>query len=174
MLTFKEVKETIEKYAQATAPLEREDKQAIAEVASQLGFSIPDPNCNCKDKYHDLIIKLQLWLRTHQDGFCHYEIAPGIVRKGSKGQNVYNLNLTDEEAEWLIENDPVAAKYIKRVLPDETDGPEEAKPDETDGSEEAKPDETDGPEELFTEGVPEEAKSEEPCKAKKVKKSKKG
>ena len=163
MLTFKEVKETIEKYAQVTAPLEREDKQAIAEVASQLGFSIPDPNCNCKDKYHDLVIKLQLWLRTHRDGFCHYEIAPGIVRKGSKGQNVYNLNLTDEEAEWLIENDPVAAKYIKRVLPDETDGPEETKPDENDG-----------PEELFTEGVPEEAKSEEPCKAKKVKKSKKG
>lgn len=172
MLTFKEVKETIEKYSQTTTPLEREDKQAIAEVAVQLGFSIPDPNCNCKDKYHDLIIKLQLWLRAHQDGFCHYEIAPGIVRKGSKGQNVYNLNLTDEEAEWLIENDPVAARYIKRILPDET---EETKPEETDGPEETKTDETDGPEELFTEGGPEGTKqSEQPCKAKKVKKSKKG
>ena len=163
MLKFQEVKETIEKYSQATTPLEREDKQVIAKVAVQLGFSTPDPNCNCKDKYHDLIIKLQLWLRTHQDGFCHYEIAPGIVRKGSKGQNVYNLNLTDEEAEWLLENDPVAAKYIKRILPDET---EEAK--ETD-----KVAENAGPEELFTAGGPEEAKPSEPCKAKKVKRSKK-
>lgn len=163
MLKFQEVKETIEKYAQAATQLEREDKQVIAKVAVQLGFSTPDPNCNCKDKYHDLIIKLQLWLRTHQDGFCHYEIAPGIVRKGSKGQNVYNLNLTDEEAEWLIENDPVAAKYIKRILPDET---EEAK-------ETNKVAENVGPEELFTAGGPEEAKPSEPCKAKKIKKSKK-
>lgn len=116
MLTFEQVKETIEKFDLSQSSFTRDEKLDLNKVASQLGFGLPDPNCKCHDKYKDLIIKLKLWLKNHADGFCHYTMRNGIVRKGSHGQNVYALNLTDEEAEWLIENDEIARKYITKIL----------------------------------------------------------
>lgn len=94
------------------------DKIIIRKIAGQIGFTTPDAGCKCKDGYRDLYIKLSLWVKAHPDGL-HYVIKPGIVRKGSKGQNVYNLNLTDEEAEWILANDSEGAKFITKILEEE-------------------------------------------------------
>lgn len=116
MLTFEDIKNTIEKYDLTQSEFTRDEKLELNKAASQLGFAIPNANCKCQDKYKDLVIKLKLWLKNHADGFCHYTMRPGVVRLGSHGQNVYALNLTDEEAEWLIENDEIARKYITKIL----------------------------------------------------------
>lgn len=95
-----------------------QNKISIREIASQIGFTTPDAGCKCKDGYRDLFIKLRLWVKAHPNGL-HYTMKPGIVRKGSKGQNVYNLTLTDSEAEWLLENDPEGAVFITKILEEE-------------------------------------------------------
>lgn len=116
MLTFEELKEKIESF-----PMHVEDqsiKNDVKIVAKQIGYSVPD--CKCQDKFNDLVIKLKLWLRQHPEP-CHYTIRPGIVRRGPDGNNIYNLNLTDETAEWILENDPEGAKYITKIVSDESE-----------------------------------------------------
>lgn len=103
-----------------------QNKITIREIAGQIGFSTPDAGCKCRDSYRDLYIKLSLWVKNHPGGL-HYTMKPGIVRKGSKGQNVYNLTLTDSEAEWLLENDPEGAKFITKILEEEEEEKEDTK-----------------------------------------------
>lgn len=119
LLTFPEIKQLIDSF-----PLtpELKDRNDIRGVAEQLGYTVP--NCACKDKFGDLVVKLKLWLRQHPDGFPHYAMKAGVVRKGSKGTNIYNLNLTDEEAIWLLENDPEAKNYLTKIVPLENDSTE--------------------------------------------------
>lgn len=109
MLTFQELKDKIESFPQFVE--DQQTKNEIKQVASQLGYTVPD--CKCQDKFNDLVIKLKLWSRQHPTE-CHYQMRPGIVRRGPEG-NVYNLNLTDETAEWILENDPEGAKYITKI-----------------------------------------------------------
>lgn len=116
MLNIEEVKGQLESID--IDNIVEQDKISIREIANQIGFSTPDANCKCKDGYRDLFIKLRLWVKNHPNGL-HYTMKPGIVRKGSQGQNVYNLTLTDDEAEWLLENDPEGAKFITKILDEE-------------------------------------------------------
>lgn len=114
LLTFEQIKQMIDGFSLTP---EIKDRNDIRLVAQQLGYTVP--NCTCKDKFADLVVKLKLWLRQHPTDFCHYAMKAGVVRKGSKGTNVYNLNLTDEEAVWLLENDPEAKSYITKIIKDE-------------------------------------------------------
>lgn len=111
MFTFKEIKELIDGFV--TTPSEQEKLQ-IRDVAQQLGYDVPD--CKCKDKFADLVIKLKIWLKQHPTDFCHYDMKRGVVRRYKDGTNVYNLNLTDEKAEWLLENDPEAQNYLTKII----------------------------------------------------------
>lgn len=116
MLTFEELKEKIESF-----PMHVEDqsiKNDVKIVAKQIGYSVPD--CKCQDKFNDLVIKLKIWLRNHPEP-CHYTIRPGIVRRGPDGNNIYNLNLTDETAEWILANDPEGARFITKIVDTETE-----------------------------------------------------
>lgn len=118
MLTHNELKDIIESLPMTVDKDDRETTELIKKVAKQIGYSVPD--CRCQDKWSDLSVKLHLWLRNHPEE-CHYTIRPGIVRRGPDGTNIYNLNLTDESAEWLLENDPEGARFITKIVDTETE-----------------------------------------------------
>lgn len=118
MLTYNEIRDIIESLPMAVDKDDRETTELIKKVGKRLGYTIPD--CRCHDKFSDLSVKLKIWLRNHPEE-CHYQMRPGIVRRGPDGTNIYNLNLTDESAEWLLENDPEGAKYITKIVSDESE-----------------------------------------------------
>lgn len=118
MLTHNELKDIIESLPMTVDKDDRETTELIKKVGKQLGYAIPD--CRCHDKWSDLSVKLKLWLRNHPEE-CHYTIRPGIVRRGPDGNNIYNLNLTDETAEWILENDPEGARYITKIVSETTE-----------------------------------------------------
>lgn len=115
--------ELLEKISSFDASRTDEQKNDIIAVAKQIGFSVPNRNCKCVNGWSDLVIRLKLWMRQHPTA-PHFTIQPGIVRKGPDGNNVTNLNITDEAALWLLKNDEVAAKYITQIsemeIPTET------------------------------------------------------
>ena len=123
MLTFQEIKDAIEslsiepnKKVGVKDEYSTEEIQTIRQVASQLGFTLPDnATCKCKNQYNDLVIKLKLWLKQHPSDFCHYSMKRGIIRVHSDGTNTYALNLTDERAEYLLKTDPNAYTYITKI-----------------------------------------------------------
>ena len=125
MLTFQEIKDAIEKLsiepnkkAGVKDEYSTEEIQTIRQVALQLGYSLPDAGCKCKNQWRDLVIKLKLWSRQHPEE-CHYQMKRGIIRVHSDGTNTYALNLTDERAEYLLKTDPNAYTYITKIA--ETD-----------------------------------------------------
>lgn len=118
MLTFEQLKDIIDALPMSVDRNDKEIVSKIRTVASQLGFSLPERDCKCQDRYSDLSVKLKLWLKNHKDGFCKYRMQLGIVRWTPTG-NAYNLTLTDEQAEWILENDPEGAKFITRIVPDD-------------------------------------------------------
>lgn len=113
MYTHEELLRAIDSF-ELSESLSNQMKAEIKAVASQIGFNTPDTTCKCKDKYNDLIIKLKLWKKDHQEP-CHYSMSRGIIRKGPDGKNIFALNLDDAKAEWLLQFDPEAPKYIKRI-----------------------------------------------------------
>lgn len=113
MYTHEELLRTIDSF-EPSESLSNQTKAEVKAVASQIGFNAPDATCKCKDKYNDLIIKLKLWRKDHQEP-CHYSMSRGIIRKGPDGKNIFALNLDDDKAEWLLQFDPEAPKYIKRI-----------------------------------------------------------
>ena len=123
MLTFQEIKDAIEslsieepnKNASVKDEYSTEEIQTIRQVALQLGYTLPDAGCKCKNQMRDLVIKLKLWLKQHPTGFCHYSMKRGIVRVHSDGTNTYALNLTDQRAEYLLKTDPNAYTYITKI-----------------------------------------------------------
>lgn len=123
MLTFQEIKDAIEglsieepnKKAGVKDEYSTDEIQTIRQVALQLGYSLPDAGCKCKNQWRDLVIKLKLWLKQHPSGFCHYQMKRGIIRVHSDGTNTYALNLTDERAEYLLKTDPNAYTYITKI-----------------------------------------------------------
>lgn len=117
MYTHEELLRAIDSF-EPSESLSNQTKAEIKTVATQIGFNAPDATCKCKDKYNDLIIKLKLWRKDHQEP-CHYSMSRGIIRKGPDGKNIFALNLDDSKALWLLENDPEASKYIKRIADDE-------------------------------------------------------
>lgn len=110
MLTFEELKNKIESFPEHVE--DQSIKNEIRIVAEQLGFTVP--NCKCQDKFNDLVVKLKLWSRQHPTE-CHFKIRAGIVRRTPWG-NAYNLNLTDEMAEWILENDQEGARFITKII----------------------------------------------------------
>lgn len=106
--------ELLEKISSFDASHIDEQKNDIIAAAKQIGFSVPNRNCKCVNGWSDLVIRLKIWMRQHPTP-CHFSIQPGIVRRGPDGANVTNLNITDESALWLLENDEVAAKYITQI-----------------------------------------------------------
>lgn len=117
MLTFEEIKDIIDALPMSVNKNDKEIVSKIRTVASQLGFALPERDCKCQDRYSDLSVKLKLWLKKHADGFCKYTMKLGIVRYTPFG-NAYNLTLTDEQAEWIIANDPEGSKFITRIVSD--------------------------------------------------------
>lgn len=126
MLSFEQIVDIINKIGDSeldnTSIKNRENRLSLIRVAEQLGYVVP--NCGCKDKFKDLLIKIRIWIKQHPNGFPHYAMKAGVVRKGKRGTNIYNLNLTDEEAEWLLENDPEAKNYLTKIIEEENDGTE--------------------------------------------------
>lgn len=121
MLTFQEIKDAIEKLsiepnkkAGVKDEYSTEDIQTIRQVALQLGYSLPDVGCKCKNQWRDLVIRLKLWSKQHPEE-CHYSMKRGIIRVHSDGTNTYALNLTDERAEYLLKTDPNAYTYITKI-----------------------------------------------------------
>lgn len=121
MLTFQEIKEAIEslsiepnKKAGVKDEYSTEEIQTIRQVALQLGYSLPDAGCKCKNQWRDLVIKLKLWSKQHPEE-CHYQMKRGIIRAHLDGTNTYALNLTDERAEYLLKTDPNAYTYITKI-----------------------------------------------------------
>lgn len=121
MLTFQEIKDAIEglsiepnKNAGVKDEYSTEEIQTIRQVALQLGYSLPDAGCKCKNQWRDLVIKLKLWSKQHPEE-CHYQMKRGIVRVHSDGTNTYALNLTDPRAEYLLKTDPNAYTYITKI-----------------------------------------------------------
>lgn len=114
MLTFEQLKDIIDALPMSVDKNNKEIVSKIRKVASQLGFALPERDCKCQDRYSDLSAKLKLWLKNHKDGFCKYTMKLGIVRYTPFG-NAYNLVLTDEQAEWILENDKEGAKFINEI-----------------------------------------------------------
>ena len=121
MLTFQEIKDAIEKLsiepnkkAGVKDAYSTEEIQIIRQVALQLGYSLPDAGCKCKNQWRDLVIRLKLWSKQHPEE-CHYQMKRGIIRVHSDGTNTYALNLTDERAEYLLKTDPNAYTYITKI-----------------------------------------------------------
>lgn len=123
MLTFQEIKDAIEKLSiepntNKKAGVKDEystgEIQTIRQVALQLGYTLPDAGCKCKNQMRDLVIKLKLWSKQHPEE-CHYQMKRGIIRVHSDGTNTYALNLTDERAEYLLKTDPNAYTYITKI-----------------------------------------------------------
>lgn len=130
-LTHDELLEKISSFEVSRTDEQRND---IIAVAGQIGFSTPSRSCKCKSGWSDLVIRLRLWAKQHLTA-CHYSIQPGIVRKGPDGKNVYSLNITDETAEWLLENDEVAAKFITKISEKEIEKVKEEPVEATDSKE---------------------------------------
>lgn len=121
MLTFQEIKDAIEslsiepnKKAGAKDEYSTEEIQIIRQVALQLGYSLPDAGCKCKNQWRDLVIRLKLWSKQHPEE-CHYVMKRGIIRVHSDGTNTFSLNLTDQRAEYLLKTDPNAYTYITKI-----------------------------------------------------------
>lgn len=133
MLSFQEIKEAIEgfsiepnkKAGTNKDEYSTEEIQTIRQVALQLGYSLPDAGCKCKNQWRDLVIKLKLWSKQHPEE-CHYQMKRGIIRVHSDGTNTYALNLTDERAEYLLKTDPNAYTYITKIA-DKVEAKTEAK-----------------------------------------------
>ncbi len=117
MLTFEEIKDIIDALPMSVNKNDKEIVSKIRTVASQLGFALPERDCKCQDRYSDLSVKLKLWLKKHKDGFCKYTMKLGIVRYTPFG-NAYNLVLTNEMAEWILENDEEGSKFITIIVTD--------------------------------------------------------
>lgn len=116
MYTHEELLRAIDSF-EPSESLSNQTKAEIKAVATQIGFNVPDATCKCKDKYNDLIIKLKLWAKEHFEP-VHYEMKRGVIRKGPDG-NIFALNLDDAKAEWLLQFDPEAPKYIKKIADSE-------------------------------------------------------
>lgn len=132
MLTFQEIKDAIEslsiepnKKAGVKDEYSADEIQTIRQVALQLGYSLPDAGCKCKNQWRDLVIRLKLWSKQHNEE-CHYVMKRGIIRVHSDGTNTYALNLTDQRAEYLLKTDPNAYTYITKIA-DKAEAKTEAK-----------------------------------------------
>ena len=120
MKSFEKIKEFVDLIDLNSHKYSREDELTIRAIASQLGYSWPNCNCNLLDKLKDLVIKIKLFVRNHPEGFSHYVMSPGIVRIAEDGVYVTNNNLTDAYAEEFLAKYADASTYIKRILPAET------------------------------------------------------
>lgn len=132
MLTFQEIKDAIEKLSiepnmktDVKDEYSAEEVQIMRQIALQLGYSLPDIGCKCKNQWRDLVIKLKLWSKQHPEE-CHYSMKRGIIRVHSDGTNTYTLNLTDQRAEYLLKTDPNAYTYITKIA-DKVEAKTEAK-----------------------------------------------
>ena len=132
MLTFQEIKDAIESLSiEPNKKVGVKDEystgeiQTIRQVALQLGYSLPDAGCKCKNQWRDLVIRLKLWSKQHNEE-CHYVMKRGIIRVHSDGSNTYALNLTNERAEYLLKTDPNAYTYITKIA-DKDEAKTEAK-----------------------------------------------
>lgn len=112
MLTHNEIKDIIDNLPMTVNKDDRNTTELIKKVGKQLGYAIPD--CRCHDKWSDLSVKLKLWLRNHPEE-CNWTIRPGIVRRTPFG-NCFNLSITNQMAEWLLENDPESVKWITKIV----------------------------------------------------------
>lgn len=176
MYTHEELLRAIDSF-EPSESLSNQTKAEVKAVATQIGFNAPDATCKCKDKYNDLIIKLKLWRKEHFEP-VHYTMKRGIIRKGPDGKNIFALNLNDAKAEWLLQFDPEAPKYIKKIADYEPVQKESAEPTESSTDPSALPESAGNEhaqnelEELF-ESNTEQPAPEAPAETKTKKKSKK-
>ena len=169
MYTHEELLRAIDSF-EPSESLSNQTKAEVKAVATQIGFNAPDATCKCKDKYNDLIIKLKLWRKDHFEQ-CHYTMKRGVIKKGPDGKNIFSLNLDDAKAEWLLQFDPEAPKYIKKIADHEPVQKEPAvQPAPVESSDNAPTQEE--PAELF-ESSTEQPVPEVPAETKTKKKSKK-
>jgi len=92
----------------------QKDKGDIETLAKIVGYSVPD--CGCVDKWNDLVIRLSLFCKNHPAGFPAYEIDRGVIyRKKPNNELISYATLTNELAEWALENEPEAKKHIRKI-----------------------------------------------------------
>lgn len=114
-MSFAEDKKKVEElYYKNNGQLTEEDKENTENLHYSV-FGERLPNCNCVNRWSDALDSLMIYFRNHKSyDDCRYSIQCGadfIV----KGVNVNCKNLTDEFAEYLLENNPIAARLIRKL-----------------------------------------------------------
>lgn len=110
-MTYKEFVKTV---ASATGleKLSKELQTSLANCAKEIGYTIP--TCSCKNKWQDLIWKLQIFVKQHPNGFPIYKWNAPYKRLLLKdGTIIVQSNFTDEQAKQWLEENPTKTEYFK-------------------------------------------------------------
>ena len=87
---------------------QQEDKNEIKELASVLNWEVP--NCNCGDRFNDVLIKLQLFIKGKED-FPKYSLRRGEIIN-YEGVNYSALTINDEVGAAYLKANPNDTKII--------------------------------------------------------------
>lgn len=116
-MTFEEAKQAIYDIYHNNRPIAEgsEEHQTILNVCELAKVEFKKCNCRFVDRAFDTLAELMIFFKHNtQFNDCAYKMTRGM---GFIVNAVYytNKNLTNDVAEWLIENNPMASQHIKKV-----------------------------------------------------------